>query len=88
MSDKKHTCASLMRAWEDRPKGLSASDTSDPVLLAGCYLEWAGGKITKALNAVSTLCTGQYLDRPRFSGCDETKALLEAVQAAEQASAV
>ena len=71
MTEKKHTIASLIQAWKDRvPAGHSVRDTADPVLLAGCYLEWAGGNLERATNMIQVHCSGQYVDCPRFAGCD------------------
>lgn len=78
-----HTIDSLVEGWKKagygpgNRDGVRARNTSDPVLLAGCYLEWAGGNLQFAIRAVESHCSGQYVDRPRFSGCDATLALLK-----------
>lgn len=69
-------------AWRAaRAAGAKAASTKAPVLLAGAYLEWAGGDLARATDAMSSHCSGLYIDRPRFPGCDEALAVLRALEA-------
>lgn len=65
----------LIEKWKGAK--ISVRATNDPELLAGCYLEWAGGDLPRAIRAVGTHCSGQYIDMPPFHGCMETLALLK-----------
>ncbi len=75
-----HTKESLLEAWEARPAEIkSATQTSDPVLLAGAYIRWASGDVKKALHTLQVHASGQYIDMPRFSGCDGAVDILKAM---------
>jgi hypothetical protein len=74
----------LISAWQavdykrnNSDKGIRPSDTSDPKLLAGCYLDWAGGDLKKAIDQIEVHVSGRYLDCPPFAGCRETLNLLK-----------
>jgi hypothetical protein len=65
-----HTIESLITAWKQAR--VKARDTDDPLLLAGSYLDWANGDARRAILYVEAAASGQYIDMPRFAGCDET----------------
>lgn len=56
------------RKWQREAEGpIAARDTSDPQLLAGCYLDWSGGDVERAIRTVERACA-----KLRHPGCDET----------------
>lgn len=58
-------------------RGIRPSETSDPKLLAGCYLDWASGNLQKAINLVEMHVSDRYIDCPKFAGCEATLNLLK-----------
>lgn len=58
-------------------KGIRPSQTSDPKLLAGLYLDWAGGNLKRAIEQVEVHVSGRYIDCPPFAGCKETLDILK-----------
>lgn len=81
--------STLIALWRSKRDAL----TEDPELLAGSYLNWTrdggdgGGRdrtdeqvLQAAIYTVETHCSGQYIDRPLFTGCDETLALLKTLR--------
>ena len=62
-------------AW--RGKFGSVRNCADERIIAGCYLEWAKGNVGQAIHAVSTHCSGKYVDKPPFARCHETLQYLE-----------
>lgn len=72
-----HTIESLVTGWKTfRAGGGTSSSTADPVLLAGCYLEWSHGDLPKAIKALEVHASGQYIDMPSFPGVEATRKLL------------
>jgi hypothetical protein len=74
------TQAELLAAWQAHEQAVGrgrsvALASGKPDLLAGLYLDWAGN-LARAISTVETHCSGQWIDRPRFSGCDATLAIL------------
>lgn len=75
---------SLMSAWRavdyqriGSEKGIRPNDTSDPKLLAGLYLDWAGGNLKRAIDQVEVHASGHFIDCPPFPGCKATLELLK-----------
>jgi len=61
------------KAWKLKH---SIHECSDERLLAGCYLDWACGDVERAAKAVAIHCSGDFVDRPPFTGCQETLSYL------------
>lgn len=81
-----HTIESLIFEWRKvdnkivGKKGISPLDTRDPALLAGCYLDWAGSNLQRAIRYVEAAASDKYIDMPRFPGCDETLLILRKLE--------
>lgn len=69
------SCKELLAAFA-RYNG-RLTQTTDPELLAGGYLKWAGGDLKHAIETLK-LHDGRFIDRPDFTGRTKALALLEA----------
>lgn len=58
-----------------KKSGRRLTQTDDPKLLAGGYLDWAGGDLQRAIRTLETH-DGRFLDRPNFAGRVEALNLL------------
>lgn len=82
MTDTPHTIESLVRGWKEHEAtckltGTRAISTKDPRLLAGAYLEYANRNLTSATHTLGVHCSGEYVDMPRFTGCDDALRILK-----------
>lgn len=70
----------LVKLYQEYKKnGGKLRDTTDAQILAGCYVEWAGGDLKRAIDTLKTH-DGRYLDRPNFDGRVGALRLLQSVE--------
>ncbi len=67
----------LLDAWVKAGRPRTIDCDGNARLIAGLYLDWAGGDRARAIRRLEIHASGQYVDCPPFRGCNEAAQALK-----------